>query len=259
MDQMNIISQPTELSQPWLLEDLEVAAFAKGEDLAKKVKETFNLGLGDRPYAQSVKKLYETSERKLPPKFAALKGETYIVTHAIGMVAKQSAANDITILGYKASIDGAGATVDLFPNTRVRDFISADLKFNAGVAADGSAKTPELLGNLAKDVINLGAGAELHLGTEANLVGNLTLSVKTPVIQAVGQASSTVTWQFDKADNPLVGDQVMIQTVLVPKGQETLKLNIQGFAVFYYGLLNQLLARPIRLETKPLTVEIELK
>jgi hypothetical protein len=254
MSEISISTEPVKLSQPWLLEDIEVEFFGKGNEVRDILKKTFDLRIGDRPFSRSVRKLYRAGNRQLPPDIAALKGETYLITHAIGMAA-QSKAGNVDILGYKAWFEDPGSTVELFPNTRFKEYISADLKFKAGVAADGYAKTPEILTNLAKEIINLGAGAELQLGTQASVVGNLSLSLKTPVIQAVGHASSTVTWQFDKDNQPLVGDQVMVQTIVVPKGQGKITYKIQGYAVIDPGIFR----RAIRVETEVLTAEVELE
>jgi hypothetical protein len=73
-------------------------------------------------------------------------------------------------------------------------------------------------------------------------------------IQAVGQASSEVAWQFNRADKPLIGDQVMVQTVVVPSKQTTLDFEIQATATIDPGLFH----RPVRLDGPLLRVTVEL-
>jgi hypothetical protein len=100
----------------------------------------------------------------------------------------------------------------------------------------------------------LGAGAELQVGAEAHVVGKLTLALKTPKVQAVGNASSRISWQLHKDADPLVGDQVLVQTVVVPKGQEELTFKMQAFAIISPGLFR----RPVRVETEEITVKVQL-
>ena len=80
------------------------------------------------------------------------------------------------------------------------------------------------------------------------------MSLKTTQIQAVGRASTTAAWQLDKAGDPLVGDQVLLQTVVIPRGQETIEFELQGYAVIDPGPLR----RPVRIETPVLTAEVSL-
>ena len=182
-----------------------------------------------------------------------MKGDTYLITHAIGLTAR-SGANKVEMVGYAASFSDPGSTIELFPNTQFKEFFAASTKFQAGISADGYAKLPEQIGALAKEVINLGAGAELQLGADAHIVGKLTLSLKTPKVQAVGNASSRVSWQFHKDDNPLVGDQVLVQTIVVPNGQDEITFKMQAFAIISPGLFR----RSVRVETDEITSKVVL-
>jgi hypothetical protein len=253
MPDFKLIPANTRITQSWLVEDANVEAFAPGGDIQEKLLADFPLSVGDRPFARSVRKLYKARKQELPPEIASLKGETYLITHAIGLTAKHS-ANKVEMVGYSAHFDDPGSTIELFPNTQFKEFFAASTKFQAGISADGYAKLPDQIGALAKEVVNLGAGAELQVGAEAKVVGKLTLTVKTPKIQAVGNASSRVSWQLHKDENPLVGDQVLVQTIVVPKGQEKLTFKMQAFAVISPGLFR----RPVRVETEELTVRVDL-
>ena len=254
METINLTPQKATVAEPWLIEGPGLAVFAPGEDPVQKLLSDYTLQLGNRPYVRSVRKLYELLKKELPPEIAALKGETYLVTHAVGLIAK-TGPNKIDTVGYTASFEGHGSTIDLFPNTRFKEYFSVRTTFEAGVSADGYAKLPDQVGALAKEIINLGAGAELQLSTETQMVGKLSLTIKSPKVQAVGRASSTVSWQFDKDDKPLVGDQVLVQTIVVPKGQETIDLKMQAFAMIDPGIFH----RPVKVETETITAEVELE
>jgi hypothetical protein len=254
METIKIKPQKATVAEPWLIEGPGIEVFAPGEDPVEKLLNDYTLQLGDRPYVRSVRKLYELYQKQLPPEIAALRGETYLVTHAVGLIAK-TGANRIDTVGYMASFEDHGSTIELFPNTRFKEYFSISAKFEAGVSADGYAKLPDQVGDLAKDIINLGAGAELQLSTEAQMVGKLALTIKSPKVQALGNASSTIIWQFNQDDKPLVGDQVMVQTIVVPKGQEKITLKMQAFAMIDPGIFR----RPVKIETDTIIAEVELE
>jgi hypothetical protein len=239
--------------QPWLFDEtrghFEAAA---PEDLGAE----FQLQIGDRPFVRDVRKLYALYGRALPPEFDALPGDVYLVTHAVGMLSPKS-AKDVQLLGYRATFAEQGATVDLLPNTVFKEFITVNLGFEAGLTAEGHAKLPDQLGALEATLVNLGVGASLQLGAKANasVLGKVSLSLKTPKIQAVGHASSSAAWQFHKKDDQiLVGDQVLVQTLLVPHGQEAVTYTMQAFAAVSRGWF-----RSARVETEEKTVRVELK
>lgn len=243
-DGIKLIDVKTSVVNAWLTEG--VPGFSAPAD-------TYTLRVGDQPFARSVKRLFELKKMKLPPEIAVLKGETYLITLAVGLSAL-SAANRVKIVGFTAHFDGQGATVDLFPKSEFGEYFAVDGKFEAGVSADGYAKVPKEVGALTADVINLGANAEMRLAAEAKMVGKLSLSLKSPVIQAIGTAASTVQWQFHRDQSPLVGDQVMVQTVVVPAGQKQLTYTLGAHAVIDPGPFSRL----VRLESVPVVAAVAL-
>jgi hypothetical protein len=240
------------VAEPWLVEDTAVDAFGEQETV-EKLSQRYHLRLGNRPFARSMRAYYAANDRELPPEYAALPGEVYVVTHAVGLVADDHPGR-IGRVNYSASFDGSGSTVDLCPNTRFREWFGADLTFKAAIGANGSAALPDIVGQLANTVIPLAADAELQLAASAKVLGQLKLSVKTPKVQTVGQASTTVTWQLDKDAEPLVGDQVLVQTVVVPREQETLTFQLQAAAMIDRNFVGW----PVRLATDAVAVEVGL-
>jgi len=253
MSEVEAVPHDFEVSEPWMLEDLAVDAFSV-EDAIATFKDEIELRLGNRPVARSVRSLFKLAKKQLPPEIAALKGETYLIAHAIGAAAKKGAGR-IDSVQLRASFAGAGTTIDLVPNTVFKEFVKAGLKFEAGLGADGYAKVPSIELPDVGQVVTLGAGAELKLSTEASVVGNLSVSLVTPKIQAVGRSSTLVSWQIDKDQKPLVGDQVLVQTITVPKGQESITFTLQAFATIDPGVLA---FRKVPIQTKPTEVAVEL-
>jgi hypothetical protein len=228
----------------WLTE--AVPGFAAPAD-------TYTLRLGDRPFARSVRQLFKLKKMQLPPEIEVLKGETYLITLAVGLSAK-SGANRVKIIGFTAKFDGPGATIDIFPKSEFKEYFGLGGKFEAGVSADGYAKLPDAVGALTAEVINLGAGAEMKLAAEAKMVGKLSLSIKSAVVQAIGTGASTVEWQFYRDQTPLVGDQVMVQSVVVPAGQKELSYTLNAHAVIDPGPFSRL----VRIESVPVVATVAL-
>jgi hypothetical protein len=245
------------VAQEWLLEGRQIAGFAPAA--AKAQLKDLTLQVGDQPIVRSIRRLCQKRGVPLPPEIDALPGETYIITHVVGVLA-QTGANTVGTLGYTAEFDGKGSTIELLPNTRFKEYISgslsAGLDFSAGLSAEGYAELPKEVGQLAGlPPVDLGGGAKLELSTAAKVVGKVSFSLKTPKVQAIGTGGSAAAWQFDKDENPLVGDQVMLQTVVVPRGQKRLAFTLQAYMVVprWWGL-----RRPVRCETKPLKVVVDL-
>ncbi len=249
-DTLSMAQPAIRVAQPWLLE--QIPAFAGGGEPADALAGLFKLQVANRPVVRSLKELYKLNKRDLPPNIAALKGDVYLVTHAVGLIAKEH-AGWIDMVGYEASFEGEGTTVELFPNTRFKEYFTAKLRFEAGISADGFAEVPQVSGSLGNDVVKLGGGAEIRLSTKAEALGNLTFSIQTPKVQTIGNASSTIAWQFNQDDHPLVGDQVMVQTLLVPKGFESVKYTLKAFAV-----IPRWFRRPVRIETEPVVTTVRL-
>jgi hypothetical protein len=253
VDDLDLKTVGVDIAEAWLIEDSAAASFG-GEDVVAQLRHDYEVRLGNRPFVRSMRRLYEEGGRQLPPDIAALNGETYIITHGLGVNVVDGKARKIDKIGYRASFRGAGSTIELLPNTRFREYISVGGKLEVQIGADGYVKTPPVKMAVSQ-VLQLGAGVELSLATDAKVVGQVSFSVKSVEIQAVGSASSTATWQLDRADYPLVGDQQFLQTIVAPRGQESLEFELQGFAVIDASLFR----RPVRVQTETLTVELALE
>jgi hypothetical protein len=246
-------SSPVSLAQEWLV--------ATGEGVlapdAAQLSDTYELKVGDRPFARSLRTLFEFRGEPYPPELAALPGEVYAIVHGVGIFVRQGRANKIDAVGYRARFTAPGSTCELMPGSKFRSFASfkVNARMEVSLNADGYAKAPL---NLPADaqVIPIGADAEVKLGGGASAVGNLSLSLnlKTPEIQAVGQSASEVIWQFNRADTPLVGDQVMVQTVVVPPKQTSLDFTIRAFATIDPSWRR----RPVRVDREEVAVTVVL-
>jgi hypothetical protein len=236
---------PMRMPQPWMFEERAHYSTAAPDQLSRD----FKLRVGDRPVVRDMRKLYTLSGQTLPPVLQVLPGDLYLITHAVGM--DTASNNKVRLLGYRASFAEYGATIDLLPNTLHREYFKANLGFEAGITADGHGQVPDQVTNLL-NTIDLGLNAKLQLSAQAGVLGKLSLSLQTTKIAATGQSSSVMCWQFHKDDSNLV-EQVMVQTLLVPKGQETVTFKLQAFADVKVGWFSS-----TRLETEEKVVQVKL-
>ena len=189
--------------------------------------------LGNEPIVKDLKKLYEYSAKTIPPDLRVLfeKKDIYLIVHAISAV-RLSGSAKVDELQYIAEIIENGMqTIDLLPNTVFKELATINLGFEGSLSGNGnfSATLPDALTqSLLQDEITLGGDMKIQLSANASFVGKFTYSLKFPVIQSAGIASNFCNWILNPQDKPLLGDQLLIQTVAVPKGTEKITYKTKG-------------------------------
>lgn len=189
--------------------------------------------LGNEPIVKDLKKLYEYSAKTIPPDLQVLfqKKDIYLIVHSISAI-RLSGSAKVDELQYIAEIIEKGMqTIDLLPNTSFNDFATINWGFEGSLSGSGNFSatlTDALTQSLLQDEITLGGDMKIQLSTNAGFVGKFTYSLKFPVIQSAGIASNFCNWILNPQDNPLLGDQLLIQTVAVPKGTEKITYKTKG-------------------------------
>jgi hypothetical protein len=107
---------PARLVQPWLLTDAEPRFTGLEAVLPEEVATNYRLQVGDRPFVRNLRELYKLSGRTIPPEFAVLKGDVYLVVHAVGLLA-HTGSDKVSILGY-------GPFQELRPRSRCGEAVS---------------------------------------------------------------------------------------------------------------------------------------
>jgi hypothetical protein len=219
----------------------------------KRDRETEILGvrvrLGNQPIVTNLRKLLERIHGTLPPKMELLfqEKEVYTIVHAIGVTRLKGKAK-VDELHYDAEmIDASGEviqgvqTIDLIPHTRFKDVVKANVSFGGGLSVSGNAMTeiPEEFSNhLLEEYVSVGGAMNLQLSTSSSFVGKFTYSLKFPVVISTGIASNTCHWMLkpNEDQTPLLGDQLLVQTVAVPKGTDKIKFRVKGTVKVDKGL-----------------------
>jgi hypothetical protein len=220
------------------------------------LERAYRARIADKPFARSLTELYRLNRQRLPAEVATIKGRPYIISHALGVIATEKPKR-VQRAGFEVEIlNGDAFILELFPNSSFDSSMSGQFlgKFETGLSVEGHAKaTTKNLVDIAP--ISLGAGAEIRLSADTSLVGNvhLKIGIDTPFIQSIGQASSRATWQLDRHEKALVGDQALLQTIIARDGIDRLTCRISAYIV-----VDRWLRVPLRLDTETITAQIEL-
>lgn len=194
-----------------------------------------HIRIGDRPVARNLRKLYEKAGKELPPDVAVFdRYKIWLLTHSLGAInIKGNSYPKILSLGYEANFEDAENiyTIDVLPRTKFVTNFEFGSKMEVALGLEGHAQVPEAVTQLLEQVEYLGADASIRLSTDNKLIGQLSFSIMTPTIQAIGIGSSQCQWLFELDDKPLLGDQIMLQTILAPRNVKQLDYSVRGYAL----------------------------
>jgi hypothetical protein len=196
--------------------------------------------IGQRPFVRSLRALYESSERAVPPGMEIFTSyKLWLLTHAVSVV-KEPGRKDIRQLGYEVSFpeEPRVTVVEVFPQSRFIKKFGSELEsrfvFEAGIQINGQVAPPEIITELMKQVHPLSFGgkaeAKAEITTKGDFVGRFSFAVLTPVIEAIGVGDNYSQWLFTKDTKPLVGDHIMMQLILVPKNLRELRFRARASA-----------------------------
>lgn len=188
-------------------------------------RDNIEVRIGRRPFVRSLRALYESSGREIPPGMEIFKAyKLWLLTHSVSVV-REPGRRDIRRLGYEVAFpdEPRVTVVELFPQSRFVKKLGAELEsrfvFEAGVELNGRVAPPEAVTELLNQVHPLSfggkAGAKAEIVTKGDLVGRLSFTVMTPIIEAVGVGDDYSQWVFTRDTKPLVGDHIMMQVILV--------------------------------------------
>lgn len=194
--------------------------------------EGLQVRLGDRPIAKNLRRLYELGHKGLPPDLAVFDAyDIWVITHTIGAIRRTGRAT-ILALGYEVRFEEDQVfTIDLLPQSKFNTIIDGTFGTNVELGAEGHAGLPGVAGILLESFEYLGGDATVKLSSELKVIGHVSFSMISPIVSTVGIGSSRCEWCFHVDRNPLLGEQIMLQTILVPRYTEVVKFKIRGYAL----------------------------
>jgi hypothetical protein len=203
--------------------------------------------IGERPIVRDLKRLYRKAGKTLPTDFEVFSAyNIWMILFAVGIV-RESGMREVDRFGFAVTFpEKPRVTVlNILPQTRFVKRAGAILKAEATLSLNGSAQVPEVVSQVLTATDALSADASLNVSTEANVFGTLSFSVLTSAIQAIGTGDRRAEWVFEKAEQPLVGDQHLAVTLLAPKQVDEIEVTTQlSASVSVFNLL------PCKLETE---------
>ena len=189
--------------------------------------------LGDRPIAYDLRRVFMAGHGQ-PPDTSAYNGyDIWIIVHTMGVLSEDGRGT-VEAMGYEVSVpdEKAAYTIDLLPRTEFVTKLEAGFQARVDLGAEGRAGVSKQgPADAGTESALLAGSISVAMSKSASLIGKLSFSLKTPIVQAVGVGSSRCQWHFEKHDKDLLGDQVMVQTVLVPRRTRQLEFQIRGYAM----------------------------
>jgi hypothetical protein len=195
--------------------------------------------VGDRPIAINIEELYKAGHGGASPNRELFGvNDLWLIVHSVGAVQELSGIT-LAALGLDVSIeDEAQAhTIGLIPQPYVSQLSDPPLYTTTDLGVEGNVQPPDRAAPLLDKHVALG-GATLTLSSAPELIGRIRMPVLTPLFQAVGQCASRCQWHFDKGQTVLLGDQTLIQTVMVRRFAKSITLSIRAYVMFGRSWLN---------------------
>lgn len=218
--------------------------------------------IGKNPIVYSYERLLKKSNSKLSPQIEQIfeKRDVFSIVHAVGIIRQEGKAA-VDELQYHAEVNNVkGAqTIALIPDTRFKKALTINGQLEGCISAMGtvSAGVPEDLSkSLLPDYLDFGANMKVQLSSNMNFLGKFSYTVFIPITQSIGIGSNQCDWVLnpDMDKSPLLGDQLMIQNIAVPKGTQKLKYKVFGRVKVDRGLFYHQQEK----QTKDYTLDVSL-
>lgn len=204
------------------------------------VEDQIFIRLGSRPLSWDLVSLYQRTHRELPPALDVLRGgyDIWLVSNTVSVM-KEPGKRNVRRLGLEVRYgDDAGISIaDVFPRTSFLNIVrgkgqtqlTATIDFGGHLAAADVAPA---------DLRPLTADARFAISAKADVLATLSLSIVTPLVEAVGNGDSFAQWVLTRHDLPLLGDHSFFQVLLVSPQTRHLSFEARISAtVTLYGLL----------------------
>ena len=196
--------------------------------------------IGNQPLVYNLKNLASKSGCAFSP---FQNKEHYLIVHSISAIRTHGKAKVDELQYYATSVDPTELqTVDLVPQTRFNEVFNADFSFTGTLTLSGetSLEIPTIVaGSLLPEFVDIGTDMQLQLCTAAGFIGKFKYNVQIPIIQSGGIGSNSCTWILNPNERktPLLGDQLLVQSISVPLGCKQVSYRISATIKADKGIL----------------------
>jgi len=251
-----IVLTPENASDKYLLEPPSERKLGGEEFNSHLQYGDIRIRVGERPVAYNLLDLYLKLGKKYPAEYELfISYDVWLIMHSISIIDIDKSSR-IKQLGCQTLFpeEPRITILELFPQTKYIKQIEATSVNEADIEINGQAQIPSVNIPLASDVQPLKLGGKINLSSKTNIVGRLSFSVITPSILAVGHGDYQSEFVFNRVDTPINGDQLMIQTVLLPHDLEELTFKTRIYStVTLYNLI------PSKWKSEWIDLKCELK
>lgn len=224
-----------------IIKDAEIAprernlGSSKGIDDASLKNGNIRIYYGDRPIVFNLLEWYAKLGKPLPDDIQIFDAyRIYIIFHSIGTV-KTWGAQYLEQLGLRVkfkSLPSEEVTVlNVLPQPEFIKIADGKILFNADIGLNGKAELPKIDIKDANGTQTFGFDGKIGMSSQANFALNVSFTLNTPHIMAIGRGSSRSEWVFNRHDKGLTGyDIQMGQVVMVSQFVQELSFKVQLYA-----------------------------
>lgn len=222
-DSIEINFDVSTIYNPKLLEPPDTKVFGGDDDTRFN---SITLRVGRRPYAVNLTKYFLRNPNKDQNKYDIFKEFDFCLLFQTVSVSPSEGIDKLSTLGCKMRFTNNSpiTVLEVMPKTEFIERASGKLS----VTLDGNATVGLSVPNVKTELINdvtLATGAKLEAGIDADFRFNLSFSVLTPKVIALGSGDNQSEWVFYRMDQPLVGTHQLVSLLLVRR--PTTKLNYE--------------------------------
>ncbi len=243
-----------------LIEGIEDAPSNRklGGEKDNNASDKIRMYIGSRPSIVNIRDFISSSSKEIPKDLELFKSyEMYILSHSVGII-KEGGWKKVNQIGYRMEFNDQSNSVvlDLLPQPKYTKNLGGELKFDASLSLNGVVGTPIELKNLIDKIEWLSASGKLQASTDNSFVGNISFSVYTTDIQAIGKNGNYSEWQFNETEYPLHGRDIeMNQILLVDRFIDSIEFKCRA----YVNISSWLGINTVRRETDWIDVNVKIK
>jgi hypothetical protein len=190
--------------------------------------DTVEIRVGLGPILQDLTELSKLNSKPLSPELQdlGLRFRLLLLTTSASVI-RTGGGKKVTDLQFEVIFPDRAEVIviDTLPKPsyieRASARLKSDLEVKAGVKLDGS------LDILTGTSSPIGLSAGVKMSNEAGYLVNFDYKMRTPSVQVVGKYDKFTLWKLSDAEEPIGGDYIFVQTLLVDKTLEDLAFDIR--------------------------------
>lgn len=193
------------------------------------------LRIGRRPTVRKLRKLYELVGVEMPGDLKLFdKYEVWLFSYNVSLM-KYGGFQSVRQFGCQVKYpeDYGVSIVSLLPDSEFVAWTEGQVKATAALSANGSAEVPIVAGCVDGAKAQVGGGIRVEASADAKI--NLSFTVMTDKVVAIGTGDFLSEWSIKRGDKPLLGEQCFLNAVLVPKGQKQVDVQVRAYVTVATG------------------------